>query len=507
MSLCLYLALDIRFNASQIYIPNQRSGYKEVKMEKLTGRTAEQNLLRDAMASGAPELIALYGRRRVGKTFLIRQTLGHALVFEFTGTKDANLRTQLERFKKALGHAIGNDKIYQQPVKWADAFDQLSYYLTPKLATGRNVVFLDEFPWLHTHKSGFLPAFDHWWNSWGTKQKNLLVIICGSAASWMIQHIVNNKGGLHNRITRQIRLLPFHLKETEEFLQAMQVNLDRYQILQLYMVIGGIPHYLKEVKKGESATQAIDRICFTKDGLLTGEFNNLYHSLFDDAARHLAIVIALASNPSGMTRTELITKTKLTSGGTVTGLLEELIESGFVTDWQPYDKKSKDTIYKLADEFTHFYLKFMASNRSSGEGVWQSFSSGQSWRSWSGVAFERVCLKHLNQLKRELGISSVFTEVAAWRYHPNNGKGAQIDLLLDRKDFVINVCEMKYSESEFTIDKAYADNLENKKQIFKNQTKTKKSIFLTLVSTFGITNNEYAKRLIQNSITIDSLFQ
>jgi len=476
-------------------------------MEKLTGRTTEQTLLREALVSGAPELIALYGRRRVGKTFLVRQTLSHALVFEFVGTKDANLPTQLERFKKTLGRAIGNDKIYQLPAKWADAFDQLSHYLTPKLNAGRSVVFMDEFPWMNSHKSGFLPAFDHWWNSWGTKQKNLVVIICGSAASWMIQHIVNNKGGLHNRITRKIRLLPFHLKETEEFLQARNVNIDRYQILQLYMVIGGIPHYLKEVKKGESATQAIDRICFTKDGLLTGEFKNLYHSLFDDAARHLAIVKALAGNQAGMTRTELITKTKLTSGGTVTGLLEELIESGFVTDWQPYDKKSKDTIYKLSDEFTHFYLKFMASNRSSGEGVWQSFSSGQSWKSWSGVAFERVCLKHVAQIKKELGILGVSIEVSAWRYLPSNGKGAQIDLLLDRKDFVINVCEMKYSESEFTIDKACATALENKKQVLKSQTKTKKSIFLTFVTTFGITNNEYAKRLIQNSITIDSLFQ
>lgn len=476
-------------------------------MEKLTGRTVEQNLLRNAMKSGVPELIAIYGRRRVGKTFLIRQTLGQAMAFEFTGTKDANLSTQLERFKKTLGQAIGNDKIYQQPVKWADAFDQLSHYLTPRLKAEKCVVFLDEFPWLNTHKSGVLPAFDHWWNSWGTKQKNLVVIICGSAASWMIQHIVNNKGGLHNRITRKIRLLPFTLRETEQFLQARKINIDRYQILQLYMVIGGIPHYLKEVRKGESATQAIDRICFSKDGLLAGEFKNLYHSLFDDAARHLAIVKALAGNQAGMTRTELITKTNLTSGGTVTGVLDQLIESGFVTDWVPYDKKSKDTIYKLADEFTHFYLKFMAANRSSGKGVWQSLASGPSWRSWSGVAFERVCLKHLDQLKKELGIGGIPTEATAWRYLPADGKGAQIDLLLDRNDHVINLCEMKFSQSEFTIDKAYAAALENKKDVFIRQTKTKKSIFLTFITTFGITSNEYGKRMIQNAITMDALFE
>jgi len=283
--------------------------------------------------------------------------------------------------------------------------------------------------------------------------------------------------------------------------------MDRYQILQLYMVMGGIPHYLKGVKKGESSTQAIDRICFTKDGLLTNEFKNLYHSLFDDATRHLAIVKALAKNNAGMTRTEIIEKTALTSGGTISGLLEELIESGFVTDWQPYAKKSKDTIYKLADEFTYFYLKFMAGIRSSGEGIWQSFASGQSWRSWSGVAFERVCLKHLPQLKKELGISGVYTEESAWRARSGSEKGAQIDLLIDRKDHVINLCEMKYAESEFIIDKTYASALENKRNVFKSQTKTKKSIYLTFVTTFGITDNDYARRLIQNSITMDSLFQ
>lgn len=476
-------------------------------MMTLIGRNNEKKLLQESMDSGAPELIALFGRRRVGKTFLIRQYLGKSLVLEFVGTRDAKLTTQLENFKKALSVAVGSHKIYQTPASWADAFDQLSHYLAPKLIAGRSVVFLDEFPWLNTHKSGFLPAFDHWWNSWGTKQNNLVVVICGSAASWMIQNVVNNKGGLHNRITRKIRLLPFNLKETEEFLHALNVNMDRYQILQIYMVMGGVPHYLKEVKKGESSTQAIDRICFTKDGLLTGEFNNLYNSLFDDATRHLAVVRVLAGNNSGLTRSEIIDKAGLTSGGTITGLLEELIESGFVMDWQPYEKKSKDTIYKLADEFTHFYLKFIETNKSSGEGIWQSFATGQSWKSWSGVAFERVCLKHIPQIKKELGIQSIYTEESAWRFLPKAAKGAQIDLLLNRKDFVINLCEMKYSESEFVIDKGYAEGLENKRDVFKSQTKTKKSIFLTFITTFGIKENDYAKRLIQNSITMDALFE
>lgn len=476
-------------------------------MEKLIGRKPEQKLLQEIMDSGAPELVALFGRRRVGKTFLIRQYYNQNLVFEFVGTREEKLAGQLDNFSKALGKAAGNPKLYRTPETWSDAFDLLINFLTPKLVGQRTIVFLDEFPWLNTHKSGFLAAFDHWWNSWGNKQPNLVVIICGSAASWMIENIVNNKGGLHNRVTRKIRLLPFTLKETEEFLQVRTINFDRYQLLQVYMIMGGIPHYLKEIRKGESAVQVINRICFTKDGLLQGEFKNLYHSLFDDAARHLAVVKVLANNNSGLTRNDIIEKAGLSSGGTTTGLLEELIESGFVMAWQPYDKKSKDTIYKLSDEFTHFYLKFMETNRASGDDVWQNFSAGQSWKSWSGVAFERVCLKHIPQIKKELGILTLHTEEATWRFQPKKGKGAQIDLLFDRKDFVINLCEMKYSESEFVIDKTYAAELENKKEVFKEQTRTNKSLFITFVTTFGVKDNEYAKRLVQNSITADALFE
>jgi AAA+ ATPase superfamily predicted ATPase len=476
-------------------------------MEKLIGRHTEQKLLQEAMDSGSSELIALFGRRRVGKTFLVKQYFGDNLAFEFVGTREAKLAAQLANFSKALGKAAGNPRLYRVPENWSDAFDQLTNFLTPILTVKRTAVFLDEFPWLNTHKSGFLPAFDHWWNSWGNNQANLVVVICGSAASWMIENIVNNKGGLHNRITRKIRLLPFNLKETEEFLRKKNINMDRYQILQLYMIMGGVPHYLKEIRKGESAAQAVNRVCFTKDGLLQGEFKNLYHSLFDDAARHLAVVKALAKNNSGLTRNDIIDKVGLTSGGTITELLEELIESGFVMAWQPYDKKSRDTIYKLSDEFTHFYLKFMENNRASGDNIWQSFSSGQSWKSWSGVAFERLCLKHISQIKKELGILNLYTEEATWRFLPKRGKGAQIDLLFDRKDFVINLCEMKYSENEFAIDKAYAGELENKKEVFKQQTKTKKSLFITFVTTFGLKDNEYAKRLIQNSIIADALFE
>jgi uncharacterized protein len=476
-------------------------------MEKVIGREEEKKLFYEVLKSKAPELIAVYGRRRVGKTFLIRQVLQKEIVFEFIGTKEANLGQQLVNFSKVLGKAAANEKLYRVPDNWSDAFDLLTHYVTPKLQAGKAIIFLDEFPWMNTHKSGFLSAFDNWWNSWGTKQNNLIVIICGSAAAWMIQHVVNNKGGLHNRITRKIRLLPFTLQETEVYLKEQNVTLDRYQILQLYMVMGGIPHYLKEIRKGESSAQTIDRLCFSKDGLLQNEFKNLYHSLFDDATRHLAVIKALAKNNSGLTRNEIISAADLSSGGRITELLDELIESGFITAWLPYDKKSKEAIYKLADEYSHFYIRFIEHTRSQGSGTWLKLSNGQSWKSWSGFAFERACLKHIPQLKKGLGILVVYTEESAWRYVPKTETGAQIDLLIDRRDFVIHICEMKYSESIFAIDKRYAGELENKVDVFRQQTKTKKSLFITMVTTFGVKNNEYASRLVQNSITMDALFE
>jgi hypothetical protein len=453
----------------------------------------------------SPQLVVIYGRRRVGKTYLVRETLKKEIVFEFSGTKDEILSQQLNNFWKILGKKLKSTG--EVPGTWPQAFDLLGDYLQSLPSTQKQVVFLDEFPWINSHKSGFLQAFDYWWNSWGTKQKNLVMIICGSAAAWMIQKVINNKAGLHNRITRRVRLLPFTLQETEAYLAQKRIKLDRFQLVQLYMAIGGIPHYLSEVKKGESVAQAIDRLCFSKDGLLHNEFNNLYSSLFDDATRHLSVVRALAAASKGLTRNDLIAKTGLSSGGRISEVLEELLESGFITSWLPYEKKSKDAIYKLSDEYSHFYLKFMENSRASGQGTWLKFSTGQSWRSWSGIAFERICLKHIAQLKKQLGISVIYTEESAWRFAEAGKSGAQIDLLIERRDLIIHLCEIKFSETVFVIDKKYAAELENKRQVFLQQTKGRKSVFITMITTYGLKENVYAEQMVQNSITMDALFQ
>jgi AAA+ ATPase superfamily predicted ATPase len=477
-------------------------------MKQIVGRSTEKEILLQSLTNDEADLIAVYGRRRVGKTYLIRNTFHKNMVFEFSGVHNATLKDQLYNFSSTLAALLKLPIPPAVPANWTQAFQMLKNYAEPLLKKNKCVIFLDEFPWLSSAKSGFLPAFEFFWNSWGSRQSNLVMVICGSAASWMIQKIVNNKGGLHNRITKKIRLLPFTLAETAAYLKSNRIDLDHYQIIQLYMAMGGIPQYLKEILPGQSAAQNIDRICFTKDGSLQGEFDNLYHSLFTEANKHIAVVKALAAKPSGLTRKEIIAECGLSTGGRATLLLEELTESGFISGYLPFEKNVKDNIYKLSDEYSRFYLKFIDGNRASGEGTWIKLSTTPSWRSWSGTAFESVCLKHTAAIKKALGIAGVYTEDSAWRYVPGKGKpGAQIDLLFDRQDFCISICEMKFSNTVFAIDKAYAAELTQKREVFRSKSKTSKTIFIVIVTTFGTQNNSYKTGLVQNDITMDDLMK
>jgi hypothetical protein len=352
-----------------------------------------------------------------------------------------------------------------------------------------------------------MQAFEYFWNSWASRQPNLVIVICGSAASWMIRHVINNRGGLHNRVTKRINLLPFNLSETAAYLKSRKIILDQYQLLQLYMVMGGIPLYLKEVNAGESAAQVIDKTCFKKTGLLYNEFKILFNSLFDDAVNHMEVIRALAARPGGLTRAEIIEACSLTSGGWVTQLLDELSESGFITPYIPFGKNYKDSIYKLTDEYSLFYTRFIENSKSKGQGTWLRLAEAPSWKSWSGLAFESICLKHYKQIKKAIGIEDVYAEISSWRYQPKEGEqGAQIDLLFDRNDHCINLCEMKFSLAEFAIDKKYAAVLRQKRNVLREKTKTRKTLFLTLVTTYGAKKNEYYTELIQKEITMEALF-
>jgi uncharacterized protein len=477
---------------------------------QLIGRVDERAELARAQASGRPELLAVYGRRRVGKTFLIRTFFAESVCFELTGQRDASAAEQLRNFSQALKQRTQ----YQHgtPRDWTSALAELTRYLDGELRSGtRKVVFFDELPWLASRRSGFLPAFEYFWNTWASRQNNLMVVICGSAASWMIAKVLHERGGLHNRVTRTIRLLPFNLHETELFLRARGIALDRRQVLELAMAVGGVPYYLDYVRKGVSAAQNIDTLFFAPKAPLRDEFKTLFAALFENHERHVKVIRALASKSSGLSRQELARATDTPSGGNLTTILDELEQSGFVAKAVPFGRTARDTQYRLIDELALFHLRWIDGKRKpdDGAGHWLRLRTSAAWRAWSGYAFEALCMKHVSQLKRALGISGVQTESSTWTHRATPGgppQGAQIDLLIDRRDGVINVCEMKFSVDEFVIDKKYAQELRNKLTTFARETGSKKTLFLTMVTTHGVRENQYAAELAQASVSSDALF-
>ncbi len=473
----------------------------------LIGRQKEKETLLKALNSSEPEMVAIIGRRRVGKTFLIRSVYENRIDFQLTGTQNAPQLTQIKNFHTQLRLTFGDKVPKAKPTNWMDAFWQLITVLEAVEKKEKAVIFLDELSWLATPKSGFLEALGFFWNNWASR-KNIVVVICGSAASWMIQKVVFNKGGLHNRITQRIDLQPFTLCETEIFLTERGVNFNRYQTLQFYMAMGGIPHYLKAIEAGKSAIQNIDAICFAQGGLLKDEFSKLYSALFDHAEVHIAVVRALSQKWKGMTRSEIITTAKINAGGGLSDVLDELENCGFISSYYPFGKKKKDMLYRLTDEYSLFYLQFIDNQRFQGKEIWQHLSQTQSWKSWSGYAFESICLKHLAQIKKALGISGIYSEASGYTHKSKEEEsGLQIDLVLDRNDQTINLFEMKFYNAEWVLSKSDASELRERTSLFKRLTKTQKHIFLSVVSTYGVKVNEHSLGLIDNNFDMNILFE
>lgn len=473
-------------------------------MQKFIGRQQELAELNKIYTSIKSEFVSVYGRRRVGKTFLIRTAFAQKFTFQVTGLANASLTQQLTNFHITLQKVFPS--IENKPAtNWLVAFEQLISFLETS-EHKKKVVFIDELPWFDTRNSQFLQALEHFWNNWASTRDDVILIACGSATSWIINKLLNNKGGLHNRVTKRIKLNPFVLNECEEFLQSREILLDRYQIIQLYMAFGGVPFYWEEAEKGLSALQIIEKACFNEHGLLRNEFNNLYRSLFANYENHIKIINALATKSIGLTRNEIINLSGLPNAGSTTRLLNELEESGFMRKYVPFNKKMRTSVYQLVDFYSHFYLKFIRNSQPTAPNQWMSLLDSPKYRVWSGYAFEQICMYHLAQLKQALGISGVYSEVSSWR--SNTAKnGAQVDLVIDRRDQTINLCEMKFSIHPFTITKQYANELRHKIGTFKSQTKTRKSVFLTLITTFGVDKNNHFAGLVQNEITMDALFK
>ena len=468
----------------------------------LVGRRNEKDELLNLFHSGRAEFITIYGRRRVGKTFLVNNLFTNDYTFKVTAVLDENTQGQLRNFAYALAD-YGKEGV-PFLTDWFVAFEKLRVLLD-KSNRKRKVVFFDEMPWLDTKGSRFIPALEHFWNGWASTRNDVMLIVCGSAASWIVKKLFRARGGLHNRITRRIFLQPFTLAECRLYAQYEGLPTDELSLLETYMTFGGIPYYLSLINKNLSLAQNVNRLCFTPGGELREEFNNLYASLFSNAARHIHVVEALGNKKSGLTREDIKKLTKLPEGGSLSDALEELELSGFIRKYTPFARKKKGMLYQLVDHFTLFHLTFVKGSSDNDPDYWLKKRETQAFRIWRGYAFEQVCLSHINQIKKAIGVAGVITHVESWRSERTD-PGAQIDLMINRNDQVISLCEMKFSDTEFSFTKKQAQELRNKRNVFIEETGTKKAVHIVFITPFGIKRNDYFD-MVQSLITAEDLLK
>ena len=471
--------------------------------QEIIGRNSEKIILKDCLDSNRPEFVAVYGRRRIGKTFLIKQFFKNKFDFYLTGVYESNLSESLALFNSQLSKYSGKE--WPLAKNWMQAFGQLEKYLS-SLKKRKIVVFVDELPWLDTPRSRFIRALEFFWNSWGDSQNNLKFIVCGSATTWMTDKLLGDKGGLHNRVTRRIYLAPFNLHDTESLLRANGVKWNRHQIVECYMIVGGTPFYLTKMDKKLSLSQNVDRLFFHHEGELRDEYDFLFRSLFKDSALYRRIVELLSEKSTGMTREEIISSLNVPDGGNFTEAINNLIKCDFIREYKSFGKKERYRLFQLSDLFTLFYIKQVKDHRSESEGFWLSNVNSPSQNSWSGYAFEQVCLHHIRQIKEALGVSGVAAEISSWIGMEDGKKTAQIDLVIDRKDETINLCEMKYSREEYDISPSYMRRMIDRIGKFRTSTKTKKALHLTMITVNGVRHNAQWND-IQNEVTADQLFK
>lgn len=465
----------------------------------IIGRIAEIREFDEIMASKKSEFVVVYGRRRVGKTYLIRQYFNNKFSFYSTGLAQQKTDIQLAHFNAALRQSPFYEE-HKEANNWMDAFRNLIKLLeaTPE---EKKVIFIDELPWMDTNDSGLISAIDFFWNSWASARNDIKFIVCGSSASWMIDHLLKNTKGLYNRVTNRIKLKPFTLKETKEYLTASGGNYDNYQVVELYMALGGIPFYLNLVKPQESASQNINRLFFGEQAKLRDEYYLLFASLFKNFQKHVAIINALAQKKKGLFKSEIVKLSKVKDGGTLTTILRELEASDFIRKYNMPGQKVRNIIYQLTDNFTLFHHNFIEKSEGTDVNFWINTINTPPYYAWAGNAFEIVCLLHSQEIKKALGIAGVQSTTYAW----SNTK-SQIDLIFDRKDNVINLIEIKFSHHKFTITKDYEAKLLNKVSEFRESYKSNKALWLVMLTTYGLASVTHAGA-IHDSLEMGVLFE
>lgn len=474
-------------------------------MGKIIARITEVEVLERKYRSEKPEFVIVYGRRRIGKTFLVNHVFADRFTFTYVGARKQKPQKQLQRFAEQL-------KVYSGSTfaptlsNWEEAFNQLRSLIESKPRQQRKVIFFDEMPWIDTPRSAFVEALEYFWNAWAAQRDDILFIACGSATSWMVNKLIRNKGGLYNRITEQIYLRPFKLAECEQYLHAAGCQWDRYSVMQCYMAMGGVPFYMSLLDPTQSLAQNLDRLFFSKKAPMREEFDELFLALFNHADKYISVVSALSEHREGMLRAEIAQKTKL-SGGALTLVLENLERCDFVESYSRFKSSVRNKLYRISDPYTLFYFKFLSKNNSKDEHWWSNNMNSHSVESWQGFSFETICMMHLNQIKQKLGISGIATSASSWR---TLGKaytsGAQVDLVIDRSDRVINLCEMKFSVEPYTISKSYEELLRNRMALFRAETHTRKSLSITMVTTYGIVRGLHSG-IVQSEVVMDDLFR
>lgn len=475
----------------------------------IIGRKHEQDLIREYYDSPKAELVAVYGRRRVGKTFLVRQCFDSEFDFYFTGSFETPRSTQLTLFKKELERYSG--KRHLKPKDWYEAFEALREYLS-SLRKERIVVFLDELPWMDTPKSGFLSAFSYFWNSWASSVSGLKLFVCGSATTWMLTKLIGDKGGMHGRVNRQVYLRPFTLHETEQFLRSKGIDWEHYQVTEAYMAMGGIPYYLDMLEGSMSLNENIDHLFFQEGAALRTEYDFIFRSLFRNSKVYRSVVELLAVRSSGMSRKDIQEALKMDDGGLLTEVLDNLCKCDFLRQYDAFGKNGQGQTYQLIDLFSLFHLQFVCKTNGQDEHFWSNMQDNPRRTTWQGYAFEQVCLHHIAQIKQKLGISGVLSEVCSWACKPfvdkdgTKYKGTQIDLVINRRDETVNLCEAKFSTDEYAITQDYAERLTSRKETFRAVTATRKSLHTTMISTYGLKRNKYTD-VVQREVTMDDLFR
>ena len=477
---------------------------KKASGDLLIGRKNEISNLESIMASKEAEFVVVYGRRRVGKTFLVNTFFNDNYAFKLTGLAKKCKRDQLANFTASLNR-YGNGKKFTKPRTWYEAFDKLRELLESNKSKGKRVLFIDELPWIDTRGSNLVSALEHFWNDWAVTQNDMVLIVCGSATSWITRKILKNRGGLHNRVTQKLYIRPFTLAECKEYIRSRGLVMEDKEIAECYMIMGGIPYYLKSLRRGASLAQNIDEMFFAERGRLDDEFDALYNSLFEKSENYIKVVEALSTKNRGMTREEILQTTKLEMNGHFSKLLQNLIDCDFVRCYKSFGNKARMGIYQLVDPFTLFYYKFINKYGHSDKPFWQYQIGTRQHDTWAGLAFEQLCLNHHQQIEKALGISGIITQVYSWTTLPNAEEKAQIDLIIQRADKVINVCEMKFYDSKYTMKVKDYDDMERRVRIFRESRDIRKAIHPVLVTTYGLTHNKYS-HLFQNVVTLKDLF-